>query len=181
MQDIHDIRGPVLIGLDPRLINGLWIALAVLSALLLAYFLIRYIKKRKNRPKQELLCLPMPLPAHETALRELDTLADLMAMNPRMFYFRLTGVLKFYMGKHYGINAPEMTTPEIVSGLSALKLDKAALRGIRDFFNASDNIKYAGRNPARNTMEADDRFVRRFIAETAGESSKESFEEGLKG
>jgi len=172
MQDIHDIRPPVPVGIDPWLIKMAGIALALVLAAVLCYLLFCYLKKRQDSKPGDLLLLPLPLPPDEAALKELDAVADLMKTDPRLYYFRLTGILKAYIGKQYKINAPEMTTQEIVSQLTRLEIEKSVSSSARDFFGGSDTIKYAGRFPSLEMMTNDAELVRAFVAATV-ETTKE--------
>ena len=164
MQDIHDIKPPVAVGIDPLIFQ---IILAVTGAVLfclLTWLLVRYIRKRRIRRRQKgLLLLPLPLPPHESALRELNCLGDMMTLEPRLFYFRLTAILKTYIGKVFHLNAPEMTTQEIVSALNTLDMEREILNKAREFFLSASMIKYAGVTPRMEKIQQDDGFVRNFI------------------
>ncbi|MBF0259548.1 MAG: hypothetical protein HQK62_12030 [Desulfamplus sp.] len=164
MQDIHDIKPPVQVGIDPVIFK---IAFAILAVILLAvagYLLFRYIKKRMNKnTKDNMPLLPPPLPADQAALRELYAISDLMLTEPRLYYFRLTALLKTFVGKIFTINAPEMTTQEIITALNTLDIEKEIKGSAREFFLSSSMIKYAAVTPAMETMKSDERFVKIFI------------------
>ncbi|MBF0235421.1 MAG: hypothetical protein HQK65_20655 [Desulfamplus sp.] len=164
MQDIHDIKPPVQVGIDPVIFK---IAFAILAVILLAvagYLLFRYIKKRMNKnTKDNMPLLPPPLPADQAALRELYAISDLMLTEPRLYYFRLTALLKTFVGKIFTINAPEMTTQEIITALNTLDIEKAMTRAAKEFFLSSSMVKYAAVTPEMENMKSDEKFVKSFI------------------
>ncbi|HKK91351.1 MAG TPA: hypothetical protein VJ936_08120 [Desulfobacteraceae bacterium] len=164
MKDIHDIAPPVPVGIDPFYIKVLVAALGVLvlAGLLLLFF--RFLKKRRAREKKSLYLLPEPLPPHQAAIEEMDAFLYLMESHPRLFYFRLTGTLKRFIGKCLDFNAPEMTTQELAARIRRLELDREEGVELRDFLVFADTIKYAGITPDHRRMEQDDAFARRFVA-----------------
>ncbi len=186
MQEIHDIEPPVQVGMDPLIIKILIGTAALLLIALLLFFLFQYIRKRrKKQAGNDILLLPPPLPPGEAALKELDAIMDLMQTSPRLYYFRLTALLKTFIGKCFHIHAPEMTTQEIIAVLNTIfiSIDKGNNNGTRNnnnvfidnsfgrelfssakgFFNTSSMIKYAAVMPSLDQMKEDEIFTRRFI------------------
>ncbi len=164
MQDIHDIKPPVEVGIDPAVLNFIIAAIALLLSLAAGYFLFRYIKKRLNKHTQkDMILLPPPLPPDEAALRELSSIADLITTDPRLYYFRITALVKTFIGKMFDINAPEMTTQEIICAINTLKIEKSLTSPLREFFLSSSMVKYAAVMPELDQMKSDEQFVRQFI------------------
>ncbi|MBF0228139.1 MAG: hypothetical protein HQK63_00870 [Desulfamplus sp.] len=190
MQDIHDIKPPVQVGIDPLILNIIIALIAVLLCLTAGYFLFRYIRKRLSQKKNSaVMLLPPPLPADQAALKELELIADLMMTEPRLYYFRLTALVKIFIGKVFNINAPEMTTQEIIAALNNLSIEKvikdndfnsvtaknrtdntqqfgierAMIAQAKEFFISSSMVKYAGIMPQIDQMKSDENFVRTFI------------------
>lgn len=167
MQDIHDIKPPVEVGIDPAVLNFIIAAIALLLSLAAGYFLFRYIKKRLNKHTQkDMILLPPPLPPlppDEAALRELSSIADLITTDPRLYYFRITALVKTFIGKMFDINAPEMTTQEIICAINTLKIEKSLISPLREFFLSSSMVKYAAVMPELDQMKSDEQFVRQFI------------------
>lgn len=156
MQDIHDIRPPVKIGYDPTV---LWIAAAVLAGMaiiLLVYFLFKKFWKRKRLSK-DLKLLPAPLPAFETAIKELDLMAAGTGHDVRLFYFGLSAVLRKYISRSFHINCLEMTSKEFIAAASMLDMDQQIKRDLSGFTESSDPYKYsliiAGRDMAVSDLE----------------------------
>lgn len=164
MKDIHDIISPVPVGINPLFIKAAMAGLVLIAGLLLIYFLFRLFKKRRDKRQDDMLLLPAPLPPDQAAIKDLESFLDLMETDSRLFYFRLTGVVKTFIGKCFKINASEMTTQELVMGLRYLDIEKKSLSDLRDFFISSDGIKYAGKYPDMDMMKKDETFVRAFVA-----------------
>ena len=150
MQDIHDIRPPVPIGLDPLMVKMILIILCAVLLVGLLFFLIRkWWKKRKGTKDIEAVALP--LSPFEEAVKELESLSQRPMDDPRLFYFDLTFVLRQYMGRSFHINAVEMTSEEFIREISRLNLEKEVKKEVSHFQAQSDPFKYAG-VPAETTM-----------------------------
>ncbi len=167
MQDIHDIRPPVQVGMDPLLLRIALILLILFVLGCVGFLLYRYLKRRKAGNTADVLLLPLPLPPDEAALKALEALGDLMARAPRLYYFRLTGIVKRFIGKQFHLGAPEMTTQEFVLSIRSLGIDKGLLADAREFLLFSDTIKYAGEDPSPSMMQGHEAFVRKFIVTVA--------------
>ncbi|MBF0412748.1 MAG: hypothetical protein HQK70_08555 [Desulfamplus sp.] len=201
MQDIHDIKPPVEVGIDPAVVKFIIAVVAVLLCLIAGYFLFGYIKKRLSKKRNNnIMLLPPPPPADEAALKELANIADLMMTEPRLYYFRLTALVKTFIGKMFDINAPEMTTQEIITAINTLTIDRTTAKErttkesniaiplakcgiercmiapIREFFLSSSMVKYAAMIPQIEQMKSDEQFIKQFINSVANSSpmSKES-------
>lgn len=174
MQDIHDIKPPVSVGIDPLIFKIGFAVIAIVCLAFAGYLLFCYLKKRMGKDRKDgMLLLPPPLPADQAALRELGIIADLMLTEPRLYYFRLTALLKTFIGKIFNINAPEMTTQEIISTLNTLSIEKEMINGARELFLSSSMIKYAAMTPEMENMRSDEQFVRIFI-DSVDNSTKNS-------
>lgn len=155
MEDIHDILPPVQVGLDPFIIK---IALAVAAVLILAgilYGLFRFFLKKKNTLPGNVLCLPSPLPPLEAALKAISDLETHPGPDLREFYFKLTAIIKKYMGRVFLFHAPEMTTQEFIKAIHRLDLERSIQGQIAEVMEGSDRIKYAGDIPIEKMMHVD--------------------------
>ena len=110
LTDILDIKPPEAFGIHPAwrqyLLYGLLILLAVALVAAAVYFWKRY-RRKKNAPV-------LAEPAHGKALRLLDELGRKTGVDPRMFYFQLSAILRGYMEARFGIDALEMTSEELL-------------------------------------------------------------------
>jgi hypothetical protein len=163
MQDIHDIRPPVQVGMDPALLKAALIVLALVLLAVGAFFALGYFRRKRSTLKSNLPMLPPPPPPLEAALDGLNRLDDPMVADPRLFYFRLTEIIKRFLGKKFIIKAPEMNTQELIPALKGLGLDRELFSDIREFLLFSDRIKYAGEAPPSSAMEVHLTFARTFV------------------
>ena len=173
MKDIHDIRPPVFVGLDPGILDILLIVLGIIAVVLLIWFLVRLYKKRAFRKKNKnTLLLPPPLPANEIALRELDMITDLMENERRLFYFKLTAIFKKYISKQFNTNAQEMTSQELKKSISKLNIQSDLSLKISIFLEFSDNIKYAAMPASTQEVEKDLTLIKKFVTLTSIEQEE---------
>ncbi len=176
MQDIHDITPPVQVGIDPAVIKYAIIGFGLILLFAVILFAVRYFIKKRKQENRNILFLPPPLPPDAAALKELGSLWDLMEKYPRLFCFKISGVFKTFIGKQFKINAPEMTTEELVAHLRNLDLEKETAAGAREFLLSLDHIKYAGAIPPKEKMERDHNFVKDFILSVCRENSENNRE-----
>ena len=179
MQDIHDIRPPVMAGTDPALVKLLLIAAAVLLGIALAVLLVRILKKRgKPGPVPEVIPTIAPL---DRAMADLDRLAEKReldpGLDPRAFYFKLARIVKRYMGEVFGANCLEMTTPELIRTVKGLDLPQGLKRETALFQELSDPFRYAPVAPSSEQLQADLDRARSLVAQMAKETSPAAPEE----
>jgi len=160
MADIQDIKRIEKIGFNPALLGYAAMG-AVTLALLTAVFLLW--KKQQKKKIPEVVASISP---EEAAVNSLAEFQDLMHSNGKQFYFRLSMVLREYIRQRYGMDAPEMTTEELLPRIAEIKLERDLDRGVRDFVHASDPVKFAGRPPEIETMQLHFEFVRDFVKKT---------------
>ncbi len=167
MTDIHDIKPVEEIGFVWEPVYLALIVAGVVVLVLAAYFIW---KTRGRRKKIEI----MELSAHEQALRLLDDLRDFENRDGKTFYFELSAIFRIYLQRRYGINAPEMTTEELLPRLKTLDLDPALQKELHDFCITADPIKFADAPVVLSKMESDLNLVKRFVKTTTPDGSDES-------
>ena len=162
MQDIHPIRPPVEIGLDPAWF--FWAAV-ILAGILAAAVLFILAKKLLKKKKETGLPpgLPRPLPPFEAAMKALDVLSVGGDRDARAAYFTLTLILRKYIGGSFGSHASEMTSQEFSRYISTLDMDPSVKTGISEFNAYSDPVKYAGLSPDPGRIQADLNKIRSLI------------------
>jgi hypothetical protein len=160
MTDIHDIRALRAPGPD---LGPLVYGLAVLAAAALAAVLVYLWKRRRRRLKGG---VAPALPPDAVALSALDELADIDGIDGRLFYFRLSAVLRRYLHERYGIPAPEMTTEELLPEMDRLGVDRDRATSLKQLFSDAEPVKYAGRFAVVDRMKKDLDLARNFIRET---------------
>ena len=160
--DIKEASGPVeMPGVDP------WVYWLVGAAVLLAaaggYFLWR--RRRAKAQVQE-----ASVPPHEIAYRELDALLaeDLISRGlAKLFYVRLSNILRHYIENRFGLRAPESTTEEFLIDLRAsLAFEGRQKDLLRQFLEHCDLVKFAKLKPSAHEIEGAVTTCREFIKET---------------
>ena len=160
MKDIHDIKPPEEIGIDLTFYYWFFGTILVLAAITgLVIWLLR--RKRKTKEREF-----VRLPPDEIALNLLDEMIEVEKFDGKEFYFRLSAILRGYIGGRYGFNAPEMTTEELMPAIDKLDADRKLLKGLKDLMVSSDPIKFAGLYAVENKMKNDLKFARNFVNET---------------
>jgi hypothetical protein len=131
-----------------------WIVLAagILALILLAglvYGVYRWVKQRKK--KLPPVAAEPPLPEDEAALQRLSELEKKGFLNRGEFkahYFRISEILKLYVGARYRFDAPESTTREIIVFLEDKKsASDAVIDRLESLFNKLDRVKFTDHFP----------------------------------
>ena len=160
--DIKEAGGPVeLPGVDA------WVYWLIGAAVLLlaagGYFLWR---RRRVKARIE----EAPPPPHEVAYGELDALLaeNLIGRGlAKLFYLRLSNILRHYIENRFGLRAPESTTEEflvVLRGSDALDPRQKDL--LKRFLEHCDLVKFAKLKPSPDEIEGAVSTCREFIKET---------------
>jgi hypothetical protein len=142
---LNDIKPPVPYPTDYRkwlLIGGgllLFAAAGVMTWI--------YLKRRRKMVDAKAVMLT----PHEIAYRELDELAaeNLIERGQiKLYYQRLSGILRRYIENRFGLRAPEQTTEEFLAGLDMDKGFPDSYRPLlRTFLRHCDLVKFAEFRP----------------------------------
>ena len=163
MTDIHDIKSLVAVPVpvSPAVI-AMWAAvlLLVAGALLGGWYLW---KKRRKSPVAEIEAILSP---EDAALSQLEALSP-DTEDGKIFYFRLSAILRQYLEGRFGIDGLEMTTEELLPHVEAMTLARDLKRDMIRFLVSSDPVKFAGAPTHRERMETDLGFVRGIVEKTA--------------
>ena len=149
--DIRDIKPPVEI---PRnwWLTLRWFALGlgVIALAGLGYWIYRRKKQGKGLlPVREI----PPRPPHEVALERLDQLRDSDLLEKgeiKQYYIEVSEIIRQYIEGRYFIIAMEMTTTEVLEGLSSAELPEEDFQSFSDFLNRCDLVKFAKVIPSEN-------------------------------
>ncbi|MEW6078634.1 MAG: hypothetical protein AB1724_12530 [Thermodesulfobacteriota bacterium] len=151
--DIHDIRQPVQVGVNPMIYYGIFAGVAALAAGVLIWILVRRRMKKKSGGVTEVTAAVYRTPEEE-ALENLTALENGMSGEPALFYFGLSAAFRRYLQRRFNIDAPEMTTEELLPRLSALDVEKEIQAGLKSFIKFGDQVKFARALPDRSDMTA---------------------------
>jgi hypothetical protein len=141
-----------------------WAAAAVAFAALLAAL---YWWRRRKRLDQD--AVPPPAP-HEVAYLELEKLlaAGLLERGEaKLFYLRLSNVLRHYIEDRFGLRAPEQTTEEFLAELGRSQPFAPAHKELlQSFLEHCDLVKFAELEPTPGEAQTAVTLCRQFVDET---------------
>ena len=160
MTDIHDIKPPEKAGIGPTLLYYLFLAGLLLVLLFVGLY---FWKKRRKKASEPDIAL---VPPDVTALRLLSELADAGGSDEKVFYFRLSAILRHYIRGRYGVNAPEMTTEEFLPRVEELGCHIGLQKPLRELLRSTDPIKFARVPAGEAKMKSDLVFVKEFVKQT---------------
>ena len=160
--DIKDIKD--IVAVDRDWVPWFFWGLNIILLTIILYLLWKYRKKNHpNHIKDEIV-----LSAHEIALRELDKLKNkglLQSGDAREHFFKLSEILRRYLGKRYLFPALDWTTEEITAYFkNQEKIELPTQTEANRILNKSDLIKFAKAKALPETDEIES--VRTFIKST---------------
>lgn len=109
-----------------------------------------YIINRKDGFRQALKPVAKPVPPYEKAMEQLAVLKQRQLCEKgqeKTFYTELTEILRQYLEGRFGINAMEMTTPQIKRAVRAAVPAEAAPGLMNDVLEMADYVKFAKMRP----------------------------------
>ncbi len=151
-----------------------WAWAGIGGGALLAAAIAAFLIARARRPY-----LPEPVrrKAHDIALAELGRLiADGLAERGqyKIFYQRISGILRRYIEDRFGVRAPEQTTEEFLEAARTapfMPIDRTDLALLEEFLNHCDMVKFAEHVPDPTQMNATLETVRAFVNRTQSEDA----------
>jgi hypothetical protein len=145
----------------PR-VRPLFVLIVTLSILLLLgafYFAYRFLK-RMVRKKQPVTHSPVEegIDPYQYSIEELEKVKQQFVrdtMSTKQVYTELSGILRYFIGRLFSINAPQMTTGELRRALRKKLLDSLPSRRFVSLLGRSDLVKFAKENPERENVKHD--------------------------
>ncbi|MFH0761768.1 MAG: hypothetical protein V2A67_09730 [Bacteroidota bacterium] len=136
----------------------------------MGFLYIRYLRKKRqiveSAPKPDI----PPVPAHVWALGELDELVREKLWQQgkvKLYYSRLTDIVRRYIELRYSVPALEQTTEEIVSAFSNNGKISINIRDeLEQLLRLADLVKFAKWNPVTEEHEASQQSAYDFILRT---------------
>ncbi|MFT3842414.1 MAG: BatD family protein [Myxococcaceae bacterium] len=161
---LFDVRPP---GEVPIRTWRLLYALAAVAALALGAYAVRRWMKR---PKPVLAGPPKPtLPLPQRTLAALDALrAEELPTKGRAqeFYFRLSEILRGYLGERYSFEAMECTSNELIDAIRRLHTPGLSMKELTEFALMSDLAKFAKILPSPDECKGSLEFGYRLVHTT---------------
>lgn len=148
------------------------VALVIFIAI--GFLVYLYIKKQKLKAR----IIPL-LPPHIEAMNELEQLYALKLWSGgrhKVYFTRLSDIIRVYIERRYEVAAMEMTTDEIFISLKSHELSKDMDKLLKEFLSLSDLVKFAKYVPDEQENEHSFKQAYNFVVETkltAMDSDKE--------
>jgi len=161
MTDIHDIKPPETLGINPS-----YIYYGLLVLLVLALFIAGWVywyRKRKQKIIEE---VEISLPPEEIALNALKSLSKRGYVDGRVFYFELSAILRSYIQDRFKVNALEKTSEELMPIIENLSVERDVQRDLKELIRSAEPVKFAASPANQIKMEGDIEFVQRFVKQT---------------
>lgn len=165
--DIRDIRGPLAMPLELWRV-ALWALLSLLAVALL-FTIARRLRTREGLTPGPALA-PPERPAHELALEALAELeaSPLLARGEvKEYHIRVSDILRSYLERRFRVDALEMTTSEVLTGLAARGVERDFLDGLRAFLDQCDLVKFAKVRPTPDVCRRVLELGRRLVLQSA--------------
>jgi hypothetical protein len=138
----------------------------VALAVVLGWLLIRRLRRKPPSRAVEIV----PLAPLEVRTRQaLDALAgENLPENAQFktFYFRLSEILRSYIGERFGFDALECTTPELLSALRSRATPGLRIEDMSSFAALSDLVRYAKTEPTPNDCKRHLELVYQIVTAT---------------
>lgn len=150
--NLYDVRAPEEVPV--RTWRLLWILLGLVVAALATWGLVRWLKR--PRPVSA-APLPPPEPLDVRTSRALDELARQNLPGQGRFkeyYFRLSEILRGYLGERFSFEALECTTPELLDALRTRSTPGLPMQDVAAFAHQSDFVRYAKSQPTVDDCKA---------------------------
>lgn len=122
------------------------------------------------RWRQRPVAIPKPSPPHEIAFSALESLRATDFNNSeetRLYFFRLSEVVRAYVEARFGVRATDMTREEIQTWIQGSSLDSEQRSNLGAFLTRTERIKFGGHPPDRNDIERAYEMALRFVETTA--------------
>ncbi|MDG1913170.1 MAG: hypothetical protein P8I55_01105 [Crocinitomix sp.] len=130
-------------------LNANWYWLTIIAALILAFFIYRYVKRRKPEVEEEVL--EEIIPAHVIALDALQKLLageEWKSPEKKVYYSDLTDTVRTYLENRFDIHAMEQTTREIITDLKHASISEVDKVYLRKILREADMVKFAKFTPS---------------------------------
>lgn len=159
LDQLKPLAGPLELPSSP----SRWLAwlggglLALVLAAGVGWWLVR--RRRRLVPEK-------PLTPHELAYLELEALVqeNLSGTDVKLFYVRLTGIVRRFIERTTGVHAPEQTTEEFLRVIGCGQLFPEVERArLKAFLESADLVKFAAQEPTAADIEQTFRRAQAFL------------------
>jgi hypothetical protein len=136
-----------------------------------------FLWQRRRKHHQDIVAAR---PAHAIAFAELERLVAAALVEKgevKLFYLRLSHILRHYIENRFGLRAPERTTEEFLADLRHTETLIAEHKDLlQEFLHHCDLVKFANHWPGNAEIEQAFDAAKRFILETRGPENQDATE-----
>ena len=151
-EDIKDIKPPVSIKVQNRLVLWLGLGVALCAAVVLLYL---WTRRRTGAKEQVEQTAPLR-PAHEIAYEELQRIEALGLVSRgqiKQHYTEVSEVIRRYVGQRYHILTLELTTAELIDAMAEAKVEPQHIDSVGSLLEECDLVKFAKYVPDREQIQ----------------------------
>ncbi len=142
--------------------------LLALVLIIIVLLLLYYLRQRKKKPESLSLWESPDIPAYAAALSKLEALRKSKYLNEekfKPFHSELTDILRRYFEKRFEIDAPEMTSDEILLATKKLLTEDDHTK-LKDILVLSDLVKFAKHKPLISESEKKIKYAFEIVKNT---------------
>ncbi|MDR1952170.1 MAG: hypothetical protein LBQ37_01485 [Elusimicrobiota bacterium] len=152
---IKDIKPPSKLSLEP-----FYFILMILLLLIIGALVFLIYKDISNKSQKEI-----PLDPKTAALNALDELykSDMKEIDLRIFYYRMSEILREYISYKYNFNAMEMTTTEFFKAIEKILPQSININEVKQYLNVFNLARYAAFSPDNNENEKNYIFTKMLL------------------
>jgi hypothetical protein len=150
--------------LEPWTAPPVWVwVLLALAAVGIVMFI-----RRRNAARRAAQGAQVSAHAHEDALAELEKARGLMSPeNSRPYGIEVSGIVRRYIERRFGIVAPRRSTEEfLIEAAASAKMEPPHRKLLAEFLGACDFLKFARARAELAELEAQHQAAVRFVTET---------------
>ncbi|MGV8075103.1 MAG: hypothetical protein AB2L11_11170 [Syntrophobacteraceae bacterium] len=166
---LNPIKGPVDLPRGP--VSSLHILLGVGAIAIVAGGVFLFFRQKRTAKRRN---AAPPIPAHELAYRQLQEILDEKLIERReikLFFSKVSDVLRGYIENRFGIHAPRRTTEEFLSDISLVApFSVEHRRLLSEFLSNCDLVKFAEHAPSQGEVGMAVDACKNFIEATRGDA-----------
>lgn len=172
--DIKDIKDILKV---PLTFRDIWPYLAAAILLAALILLIMYYLKRRKEDKPFIFRRKPVIPPHREALLALEVLRKKKLWQQNMvkeFYTELTDIVRTYIERSTEVKAMEMTTDEIITGLTNIACEPELIKDMKVVLDIADLVKFAKYVPLASEHDSCFKKCLNFVKATMPKEEEEA-------
>ena len=152
------------------IIRWILLAIAIIAVGFGVWWLIRFLRKRRQAEQAEPIDPELLRPAHEVALEKLDKIKEeklYLQGRDKDYQTQLTDVVREYLSRRFDVSSQEMTSDEILSEMKPLLAEQKELYSqLLSMLRLADLVKFAKHRPLPDENETSLRSAYNIVKET---------------